>query len=359
MDLTTLINTMSGDGYFTRIARDERAQFGTPARPYLGATVLPERRVEQNAYREDAIRFRTTLANDGSRYSPAQKKTTCQLVGSMLVELGNQDIASEFTGQDYDNLMRFLQSNASMEAIAQVINWVEVVINRSLLELLEKQRWQAIVSAQVTRTGDNGFSETVTYPNPSGQRRVAGGTWSSNSYDPFDDISEMVDHFYDLGYDVNRIITSRRVTSILARNALFAQRVANVRVLSGSDLVGRANQGQINSYLQAEGIPAIETYDARWRSETSIGRFIPDDVMIFLSTTGQDTTIDWGDSTRFVPDTLGYTAIGRPVGLPDPGRVIRMWAKDDKPPRLQAEGWQTTLPVLTEPEALAVISAIA
>lgn len=358
MDIVTLVNDMSRDGYFTRIAQDARAQFGPPNRQYLGATVLPERQTRVNAYREDAIRFRTVIANDGSRYSPAQKKRTGELVGSMLVELGNQDIAMEFTGQDYDNLLHFLNTNASMSAIASIINWSDVAINRALVELLEKQRWEAIVNAQVVRTGDNGYSETVTYPNPTGQRITAGGTWSSNTYDPFDDISAMADHFYDLGYDITRVITSRRVTSILARNDKMALRAANIRVLSNSDVVGRVSQAQINSYLNSEGLPTLETYDLRWRSENGIGRFLPDDCMVFISSTGQDQTIDWGDNQRFLTDTVGYTAIGRPVGVPDPGRILRVWAKDDKPPRLHGEGWQTTLPVLTEPEAIAVISGI-
>jgi hypothetical protein len=55
---------------------------------------------------------------------------------------------------------------------------------------------------------------------------------------------------------------------------------------------------------------------------------------------------------------LGYTAIGRGAGQASNGRVIRAEAFDNKPPRIEAEGWQTALPVITEPEALAVISSI-
>jgi len=57
-------------------------------------------------------------------------------------------------------------------------------------------------------------------------------------------------------------------------------------------------------------------------------------------------------------NVLGYFAIGRPVGQPDSGRVIRMQAYEDKPPRIEAEGWQTGLPVVTDPEALTTITGI-
>lgn len=359
MDLTRIVNDMSRDGYFTRIARDPRAQFGLPQRPYIGATILPEQQKTENAYREDAIRFRTVIANDGSRYSPAQKKSTGQLVGSMLVELGNQDISTELTGRDYDDLLKYLQTNASMQAIAQIINWTEVTVNRALVQLTEKQRWEAIVDAQVIRVGDNNYREVVTYPDPVGQRRNAGGVWSDDTYDPYDDIVAMAEHFYDKGYDVTRIITSRKVVSKLTRNINIARRASgNIRVLSTTDVIGRTSLADLNSALRADALPAIETYDERWRSETGSGRFLPDDCMVFVSSTGKDQTVDWGDNQRFLTDTVGYTAIGRPVGVDSPGRVIRMWAKDDKPPRLASEGWQTSLPVLTEPEAIGAIRAI-
>jgi Phage major capsid protein E len=337
MDLVKLVNDMARDGYFTRIASDRRAQFGLPRRRYLGATILPERRVQENAYREDAIRYRTVIANDGSRYSPAQKKSSGQLVGSMLVELGNQDIAQELTGQDYDALIRFLETNASMEAVAAVINWTEVTVNRALVELMEKQRWQALVDGQVIREGDNGYREVVTYPTVAGMRVTAGGTWSDDTYDPWDEITGMADAFFDTGHDVTRIITSRRVVSILSRNAKIAARASgNIRVLSNSDVIGRTSAQDINRALGADNLPAIEQYDLRWRDENTTGRFLPDDAMVFLSSTGQDQTVDWGDNQRFLSDVLGYHALGRPVGEPRPGRVIRMWPKDNKPPRLEA-----------------------
>ena len=77
-----------------------------------------------------------------------------------------------------------------------------------------------------------------------------------------------------------------------------------------------------------------------------------------LATTGRDATLDLGDSEQLLTDTLGYTAIGRAAGQAQPGRVVRMEAFDNKPPRIEGEAWQTSLPVITEPEAIGVIAAI-
>src|SRR5690349_8338947 len=145
MDLLTLVRTMQQDGTVETIARNPLAQFGPPARQYLGATLLPERLVPLNAYRERAIRYRTVIANNGTRYSPAQLKDDNSIVGSMLVELAETDIARQFTAEDYDAFLTLLMANSTMEAVAQLTRWLDVTVNRALLDLNEKQRWQAIV----------------------------------------------------------------------------------------------------------------------------------------------------------------------------------------------------------------------
>lgn len=366
MDIMTFISRIKSGDMLTAMALDPRTQFGVQPRPYLGPSILPEVLVSENMYKEQAIRYRTVIANDGSRYSPVQIKDSGELIGEFSVELGHQDIGRELTGRDYDALITFLRragatdANPPMEAVTQMTNWVDQTILRAIVELNEKQRWEAIVNAQIIRMGDNGYRETVTYPNPAGHRVAAAGVWSNDAYDPFNDVASMVDMLSDKGYYVDRIISSRRVNRILARNTNIAGRAGRTVVLGGgaTTFVGRATAEDVSDMFQTEGIPAIEEYDLRYNTTTGSTRFIADNVMIFLCTTGRDMTIDWGEDQLFLTNTFGYQAIGRAVGEDAPGRVIRMWAHDDKPPRIKAEGWQTSLPVLTEPEAIAVITGI-
>lgn len=367
MDLLTFISRIKTGDMLEAMALDPRTQFGIQPRPYLGPTVLPELIVEENMFKETSIRYRTVIANDGSRYSPAQLKESGELVGEFSVELGHQDIARELTGRDYDGLVNFLRragaaaTNPPMDAVATLTNWVDHTILRALVELNEKQRWDAIVNASVVRMGDNGYRETVTYPNPAGHRAAAGGTWSSDAYDPFEDIAGMADFLSDKGYIVDRLISSRKVNRILARNTNIAGRAGRTVVLGGgaTTYVGRAGAEDVNDMFVAEGLPPIEEYDLRYNTATGQARFIPETVMIFICSTGRDQSIDWGEETQYLTGTLGYHAVGRAVGQSDPGRVIKMWAHDDKPPRIKAEGWQASLPVITEPEAIAVITGIA
>lgn len=362
-NLKALLDSMSADGTLARIAQDPRGQFGLTTQPLLGATILPERLVPTNAFVEMNVRYKTFVANDGTRYSPVQKRPSGLLTGQFTVVLGNQDVGAEFTAEDYDGLLKYLDTRQDMTAIAALTNWGVRSINLPLVQRTEIQRWQAIVNGSVVRNGDNGFTETVTYPNPTGHRVTAGGTWSNNTYDPYDDIQAGANKLYDKGFQLGRIITTRAVITKLARNAKIAARAGQVRVLSTTDIVGRASIADINAMLQADGLPPFETYDGMYEDLSGTKRYLAEGTMVFVATTGRDEATQ-AVGTFPMPDfqrgsELGYTAIGRAAGQTDPGRVIRFDAFDNKPPRIEGEGWATSLPVLTEVEALYVISGIA
>ena len=361
MDLATLIARLLADGSIPRLSANVAAQFGSGRRRLLGAEIMPERLVPENSYKEESIRYRTVIANDGTRYSPTQLKKG-ELIGSFLVTLAESDIARELTGAEYDALLRFLQSNQSMDAMASILRWLDTTVNQALIENIERQRWEAIVDASVALRGDNEYADTVAYSNPTGHRVNAGAQWSDDANDPFDDIFAQADFLATKGFSVGRMVTSRAVVSILAGNEKVKQRVGPVAVTSGGQLAGvggRATLAAINGVLSADGLPLIETYDLQYRTSTGTARFLKADAFVMVAETGRDENLDLGDTEiEIVPDTLGYAAVGRPAGQSAPGRFIRMERKEDKPPRLEAEGWQTALPVITEPEALAVIKAI-
>lgn len=362
-DLYSLIDGMVRNGFLRRIATNAAAQFGTQRRPLLGASFLPERQVEENAFVEDAIRYRTVIANSGTRYSPSQKKGEGLITGTFQVILGEADIAREFTARDYDALIKVLGGGRTQEAQLQLINWSDMVLNRALLELNEAQRWDAILDASVVRRGDNGYVETVPLTNPSGHRANAGGVWSNNAYDPYTDMIAMVDLLSSKGYTCNRIITSRKVKNILLRNTLMVNRLSRTIVINGSGQAvtqtnARLTAEDLDNFIRSDGLPPIETYDLTYNTQSATVRFLRDTSMVFLATTGRDENIIVGENLTTVQDTLGYFAIGRAAGQAEPGRVIRLEAFSNKPPRVEGEAWETGFPVITEPESIAVINAI-
>lgn len=358
--LATLIETMNADGSIAAIANNKRAQFGRTGRNYLGASLLPERLVPENAYQEDSVRYRTVVANDGTRYSPTQLKAG-DLIGSFLVVLANSDIARQFDSQEYDALLRVLASNQSMEGVASITNWLDTAVNLALIEGDEKRRWQAIVDALVLLVGDNAYAENVAYSNPAGHRVAQSAPWSTDTTDIYEDIFTGADFLASKGYTVNRMITSRTVLAKMAGNNTVKTRTG-IAVVNTSGQIqsasGRATRENINSTLMADGLPAIETYDLQYRTQTGTQYFLKRDVFVMVATTSQDESIDFGDSEELFPDTLGYLAIGRAAGQQGPGRVIQAEAKKDKPPRIEGEGWETSLPVILHPEAIFVINGI-
>lgn len=362
-DLKSLIERLQADGTFANITNNPLAQFGAAARRYVGAEILPERLVEENSYTETNVKYRTVIANSNGRYSPPVKKGGVGLVGDMKVELGTSDIARELTGREFDAIVRLTRRGDDIAAAAQAMGWVDTNIVRALLEYTEQQRWQAIVDGEVIRQGANGFSEPVAYPNPAGHRVAAGGDWTSDAYDPFDDILAMAQTLTDKGYRVTRIITSSAVIASMAKNENVAKRTGSLQVSASGTieiLAGFATRNAINNVMTASGLPALETYDLTYRDEDgSQTRFLANDAMVFVSETGQDETIVFNDAVKVVPNIVGYSALGLPVGLGSPQRALFLAPQFDKPPRVEAQGWQETLPVITEPEALGVISGIA
>jgi hypothetical protein len=360
-DLNTLIAQLREEGQFVDVASNPLSQFGTSARRYIGAEILPERTVPQNMFREDAIRYRTVVANDGTRYSPVQKKKG-EFVGSFAVELGESDIGREITSREYDALIDLLGNRGDMQAMARILDWSDVTLNRAMLEHNERQRWQAIVAAVVQRRGDNGYVEDVAYSNPSGHRVNAGVVWSNDANDPMEsDILPIVDMLAGKGFTVRRIVTSRPVISILAGNAKMQARIGSTVINLGGTLSianQRANLDALNRIFQANDLPPLEEYNLQYRTQTASGYFLARNVMTFICETDRDEMLDFADEEQIVQSTLGYVGVGRAAGQSSPGRVLRLEAFTNKPPRVEGEGWETSLPVITEPEAIGVIGAI-
>lgn len=320
----------------------------------------------ENMYEEIGIRYRTVLANAGSRYSPAQIKGN-DIVGSFDVKLGHSDIGAEYTGKEYDTLVNLLQrtmsgqADLSMQAITQITNWFDTRVNLGLVEFNEKERWDAIVDSQVARTGDNGFTETVALSNPSGHRFTSGGSWSDDTYDLFADIFAGSQLLASLGYTVNRIITGNDTLFKMQKNKLVRAAVGGyITVAPGGAVAatsGQATLRQVNEHLGANNLPPIEPYNMQYRTQTGSGYFLKRARFVMLATTGRDENVDLGDNEILpLQNTLGYEAVGRGVGQSQPGRTFDVKAFTDKPPRIEGQGWQTSFPVIQEPQAIVVIT---
>ena len=373
--------------YFERIALDPMAQFGSEQQPLLGARYLPEVLVPENAYEETQIRYRTMPALDGTRYSPAQMQNNGALVGGFKVELGNTDTADEMTGQDHDGLIKLLMQTRDMEAISQVVRWVDTALVRPHVIKNELQRWEAIVNSAVTRSGSNGYNETVSYYAPAGHRpEVDGGTvgspagWYLDTYDPFDDIFAAKELLSSKGYQVSDLICTQKLMGVIRSNATVATRTSMVSVNGSGQIQGTTgfvSNATINQALADNDLPPITVYNAGYETPTGFKRYLDlsttHDYLVMLGRTTRqwDLVTDWSTRVEGVPgvfdrsaleaqsltisSTLGYYGIGRNVGAGGSGRTIYTEVQERKPKGYAGESYQCGLPVVVEPEAIVVI----
>ena len=375
-DLASTIATLNNQGTFTRIVNDPLAQLGPEKVPFLGAELLPEKLVPENYYKEEAVQFRTIIANDADRYSPVQLKEGA-VVASMIVDLVEIDHGSEMKGPTYDTLVKKLQESSgtqglegggvpvpTMQAMAMSAKWADTTLAQPLAVKQEKQRWEAMYFAIVTRSGDNGFRDTIQYPNPQGHRFNAAGQWSDPTYDPYNDLMYAAELLAAKGFGkIAMMVTCTPVRSKLTLNAKMLQRIGHVSVAANGTVVnqpaGRATLAQLNEFVAGDGLPPIRLNDRQYHTATGSNFYFPRNGFMLIAETPRDQSIDRADLEPLpIQNTLGYQAVGRPTGAAAPGKVVHVEPKADKPPRLEGQAWTTTLPVILQPEAIVVIQNI-
>ena len=412
-NLASVVQSMREQGVPETITRNSLAQFGDKARAYLGATIFPEVNKPQNSYREEQMRFRTVIAPDSTRYGSAQRRGA-DLYASFLVELGNSNIAADITAAEYEALLRMSQQNLTMEATVRITNWLDIRVNRAMIENNERMRWEFLINGRVTRVGDNGYGEIIDYGVPLNQRLDftgpvvrflasdgtpvdistrpdygGGGTtaaplysgmpvpvtgtggWAVSTVDPFDQINWAAQIMSDNGYVPGRLITTRNVISNMTRNAKVQARGGIAVVRNGTIVQGstRVTRESINGVLQDDGLPPFETYDMLYRTSLGQRRFFPNGYVLMIANTGRDVAIDFPDvapllnqsdlfTDNEVGNILGYTAIGVPTGEITPGRKIVVKTIEDLPPAINAQGWQTSLVVPQEMQAFILMKVL-
>ncbi len=360
-DIAGLIAQANTEKRFTQLASDPFSQFGTNARRYIGAELLPEKQVDEYMFKDEAFRLLSTLANDESRHSPPTMQKMAE-TAAIDVVLGDSGIATQLNTPEFEALRKYLERGESMSAMQRLLQFPEK-LNMALQELNERQRWQIIVNSQIAREGDNGYVETVAVDAPSGHRVNAGATWTGDATvrDPFTDILAGVDFLASKGKTVRRIITSRNVSSIMALNAKMMARtgitvVNNVGAISVSP--ARATQTGVSDAFAREGLPAPETYDLMWKKGATSGYFLARNVVVMIATTDTSETVERNGQAFTLDGTLGYTAIGRVAGFDQPGRQIQVNFINDIPPRIEGKAKQASFPVLQDREAVYVIGSI-
>ncbi|MEO0988154.1 MAG: major capsid protein [Cyanobacteria bacterium J06639_14] len=373
-----LYEELQEERYFERLALDPQAQFGSERQPLLGAQLLPERIVEENAYEETQVRYRIKPALDNNRYSPTQKQEDGALIGSFRVDLGHTDTQKGLTGKKYDDLRKLLMRDSSMEAMAQVIGWTDRELLRPHTIKNEIQRWQALLTATVTRQTANGQMEPIQYYRPADHIvTIPGGTtgspqgWHLGTYDPFDDIEAGKEKLQGLGYALVGMYATPYLGRVLRTNDQVILRGARMQHNANAPAT-RVTESLLNILLDEEDYTGITLYNGGYESETGFKRYMDVeegyDYLLMVGSTQRSYDMasdytgatdldvsDFTDGAIVLDDVLGYYAVGRNAGKDSSGRTIHTWMQEKKPAGMGGESYQTGLAVLTDPQAYYVI----
>jgi hypothetical protein len=366
--ITALIRELEENQAFAISANDPTLQFENGGQNLLFSSVLPERQVAQNSYRDWGIRFKTMIANDATRYSPPQIKNG-MLIGSVQVEMGEADAAGAMDMQFYEHFLQTLDRGSSQEGAFQLLRFFENTVSRPLAILRERHRVDAVCQGYVERRGANNFYERVDFPKPAGHRAtVPSGTTAAPTgwYDPDHDILGTLKMFKKMlakkGYRISRIITTEDILSdcIIPNNAIRAYGVMTVTAPGGNqgfELQTRPEaQAMINAFAAIQ-VPVPVTYDAGYSDQLGWQPFMKNKFVILCQTGRQaEVRIDGEEPALLLPNTIGYYGIGVATGQLAPGVRYKVDSKDGKDANIYAEGWMSGFPIIQDPEAFAVLT---
>lgn len=364
MDILTLLENSLEE--VNMVVSNPLAMFGPPEDPFLGLSLLmPERLVDENQFTETRISYKTIVANNGTRYSPVQIKGGA-FVGSFDVKLESSDIGAQLTAQDYDAIIKILKryngNDIPMQALMNLLKWVDKSLVRPLSVKNERMVWECIVDAEVQIEGDDGYKDVVKISDPAGHR-VASGDWSDPNYDPMDDIYARADFLKGKGIRPNRqIAPNPKVQQLLNHPKVKAAARGFISIDAGA-LVGSENRltlNALNAFFAENELPPVVKYDKTYNVQEGAARhFLKRDVWVMTGTTdtSEEIPVEDGDPL-IIEGTLGYVGIGTNAGYTAPGKMVKLEPFDGKAPHVDGQSWQESLPVNLNPEAVTVLTDI-
>lgn len=155
-------------------------------------------------------------------------------------------------------------------------------LTQSVLTRVEKMAMDALATGKVSIVNpDTGLQTDFDYQVPETHQAdltsKSGTTWDSDSADPLKDITDWADA---MDVTPTRALTSKKIYRMITRNANLLKAVygTSTRALGQADF---------DSFMQAQGLPVIRTYDEKYKDFDSKGnkisqRYFPEDKFVML-----------------------------------------------------------------------------
>lgn len=232
-----------------------------------------------------------------------------------LPPLGQKRRVSEY------NQLRFLGEGGE-SALRTAIGKAAVLRGQAVADRIELERGRVLVSGKAA-INENGFIVDSDFGRDEDLTVTAGTKWGTDGVDPVQDILDWVETYTDKNGEAPAyIVASTKAVAALSKFNGF---------LPKDSIRRRASFDEINSLLDAEGLPQIVKYDRRVRVNEVNQRVIPEDTLVFLpdASAGLGKTF-WGTTLESLDPKYNIQVDDRPgivAGAYKTEDPIGVWVK--------------------------------
>ncbi|OFN02628.1 hypothetical protein HMPREF2626_01580 [Aerococcus sp. HMSC062A02] len=179
-------------------------------------------------------------------------------------------------------------SNAYKAVIDKIYNDIDAMVNAVNVRI-ERMRYEALATGKIV-LNENNVKYEINYGLEDKQKTDVATKWDDPNANILDDIFTIVDKMVAEGDQPQRILTSRKVVALLAKNEKLQKEIL------GQYNSRRLSQNELNNFFTSQGLPVIGTEDRVYRAEDAAGRltthrYFADNKMVFLPGTAVGHTV--------------------------------------------------------------------
>ncbi|MFD1431227.1 major capsid protein [Lacticaseibacillus yichunensis] len=138
------------------------------------------------------------------------------------------------------------------------------VLNQGVLAQIERMAMELLATGKVTLNPDDKKSGVLDYQVPKTHQVAATTAWDSDDADPLNDLFDWSDM---LDITPTRAITSKKLYRAFTRNAKV------IAAVFGKDSGRVVGQADLDTFLEAQGLPIIRPYGDKYKTQGANGKF--------------------------------------------------------------------------------------
>lgn len=263
-----------------------------------------------------------------------------------LPPIGQKTVLGEYERLQLERLRTGGQANSNL--IDAIYN--DAAINtRAVRARMELARGDVLTDGVFSLADENGLTLEADWGVPASNIVAPGTLWSATATaTPLADIRSWADTYTDLNGEPPAVaVTSRSVVSNLLLNAEIRELTAT---LAGTPNI--VTRQQLNTILQAHGLPTIVEYDTQVNVDGTDTKVIPTDRFVMLP--ADPTTLGytaWG----ITAEALELAGVSNPtLAFTDAPGLVGVVLKEGDPVRTWTKVTGVGMPVIVDPNRLMV-----